>query len=170
MRLYFKAVLAALFLTIIVISSGCFSNSDECNYELNLAGVDSAQLEEDIAAIDTYISENNIENVQIHSSGLRYVINEQGSGNFPDLCGQVTVNYQGQLMNDGTVFDQSQNPVTFPLRNLIYGWQIGIPILKSGGSITLYIPSVYAYGSRGSGESIPPNANLIFDVELINTK
>ena len=168
MRLYFKAVLAALFLTIIVISSGCFSNTDECNYELNLAGVDSAQLEEDIAAIDTYISENNIDNVQEHSSGLRYVIDEQGTGELPELCSQVTVNYQGRLMSDGTVFDQSQNPVTFPLRNLIYGWQIGIPLLQSGGSITLYIPSVYAYGSRGSGESIPPNANLIFEISLIN--
>lgn len=168
MHLYFKAVLAALFLTIIVFSSGCFSNSDECTYELNLAGVDSTQLEEDITAIDTYLTENNIENVQEHTSGLRYVINETGSGKTPDLCSQVTVNYQGQLMDDGTIFDQSQNPVTFPLRNLIYGWQIGIPLLQSGGSITLFIPSVYAYGSRGSGESIPPNANLIFEIDLIS--
>lgn len=168
MRLYFKAVLAALFLGIIILSSGCFSNTDECNYELNLAGIDSTQLEEDITVIDAYLSENNIENVQEHESGLRYVINEQGTGDFPKLCSQVTVNYQGQLMSDGTVFDQSQNPVTFPLRNLVYGWQIGIPLLQAGGSITLYIPSVYAYGSRGSGESIPPNANLIFEISLIN--
>lgn len=168
MRLYFKAVLAALFLGIIILSSGCFSNTDECNYELNLAGIDSTQLEEDITVIDAYLSENNIENVQEHESGLRYVINEQGTGENPKLCSQVTVNYQGKLMSDGTVFDQSQNPVTFPLRNLIYGWQIGIPLLQTGGSITLYIPSVYAYGSRGSGESIPPNANLIFEISLIN--
>jgi len=170
MRLYFKAVLAALFLTIIIISSGCFGNTDDCNYELNLTGIDSTQLEEDITAIDAYLSENNIENVQEHESGLRYVINEQGTGENPELCSQVTVNYQGQLMSDGTVFDQSQNPVTFPLRNLIYGWQIGIPLLQAGGSITLYIPSVYAYGSRGSGESIPPNANLIFEIDLVNTQ
>lgn len=170
MRLYIKAVLAVLFLSIIVFSSGCFSNSDDCNYELNLSGVDSTQLEEDINAIDAYLSENNIENVQEHSSGLRYVINKQGSGKTPGLCSQVSVNYQGKLMSDGTTFDQSQNPVTFPLRNLIYGWQIGIPLLQSGGSITLYIPSAYGYGSRGSGESIPPNANLIFEIDLISVQ
>lgn len=170
MRLYFKAILAILFLTIIVLSSGCRNNSDECNYDLNLAGVDATQLEEDITAIDAYLSENNIGNVQEHSSGLRYVINEQGSGKTPGLCNQVSVNYLGKLMSDGTTFDQSQSPVTFPLRNLIYGWQIGIPLLQSGGSITLYIPSVYAYGSSGSGESIPPNANLIFEVELVDVQ
>ena len=170
MRLYFKAVLAALFLGIIILSSGCFSNTDECNYELNLSGVNNSQLEKDISAIDAYLADNNIENVQEHSSGVRYVIHEEGSGEFPGLCNQVSVNYQGQLMSDGTVFDQSQNPVTFPLRNLIYGWQIGIPLIQPGGSITLYIPSVYAYGSRGSGESIPPNANLIFEIDLLNTQ
>ncbi|MDZ7806286.1 MAG: FKBP-type peptidyl-prolyl cis-trans isomerase [Gracilimonas sp.] len=170
MHLYFKAVLAALFLTIIVISSGCFSDTETCNYELNLAGVDESQLEEDIAAIDAYLAENNIEDVQEHSSGLRYVINESGSGKTAELCSQVTVNYQGQLMSDGTIFDQSQSPVTFPLRNLIYGWQIGIPLIQSGGSTTFYIPSVYAYGSRGSGESIPPNANLIFEIDLISVQ
>ncbi|MTI22042.1 hypothetical protein E1176_13510 [Fulvivirga sp. RKSG066] len=102
-------------------------------------------------------------------NGLRYVINASGEGSNPNICNSVTVNYVGKLMSNGSVFDKSSNPVTFPLSALITGWQIGIPLIASGGEVTLYIPSVYAYGSRGSG-SIPPNANLIFDIDLLEVK
>jgi len=78
------------------------------------------------------------------------------------------VNYTGRLLSNGNIFDSSAAPVQFPLTNLILGWQIGFPLMPKGSIATLYIPSGYGYGSNGAGASIPPNANLIFNVELIN--
>ena len=60
-------------------------------------------------------------------------------------------------------------PINFPLENLITGWQIGIPLIKVGGRITLYIPSVYAYGKNGIGSDILPNASLEFEILLFQT-
>jgi FKBP-type peptidyl-prolyl cis-trans isomerase FkpA len=83
----------------------------------------------------------------------------------------VTINYTGALASDGTIFDSSVGgePATFPLDNLIVGWQEGIPGMKVGGVRRLYIPAAKGYGEAGSGESIPPNSDLIFDIELFNT-
>ena len=84
----------------------------------------------------------------------------------------VKVHYRGTLMN-GTEFDSSYKrgqPIEFPLRNLIQGWQKGIPGMKVGGKRKLTIPSDLGYGSRGAGGVIPPNATLIFDVELLGVK
>lgn len=143
--------------------TSCISN-DDCGQSTNLNASES-QLEADIEAIEAYLDENNID-AQVHSSGIRYVINEPGDGDKPTLCDQVTVRYEGRLMSDGSVFDGTDQARPFGLNRLITGWQIGIPLIEKGGSITLYIPSVYGYGSRGSGDAIPPNSNLIFDIEL----
>ncbi|MEP1151451.1 MAG: FKBP-type peptidyl-prolyl cis-trans isomerase [Balneola sp.] len=129
--------------------------------------VDQEQLNADISKIDNYLSNNSID-AQAHESGLRYVVNSTGDGLAPDVCSTVTVSYEGRLF-DGEVFDSNENGVSFPLDRLIPGWQIGIPLIKSGGSITLYIPSVYAYGSAGS-RNIPANSNLIFDINLTKVK
>lgn len=128
---------------------------------------DQEQLTEDISKIDAYLSTNNID-AQVHESGLRYVINSAGEGLAPEVCSTVTVMYEGRLFN-GNVFDSNKNGVSFPLSQLISGWRIGIPLIKAGGSITLYIPSVYAYGSEGS-RNIPGNSNLIFDITLTKVK
>lgn len=127
--------------------------------------VNQTQLEADIAAIDDYLAENEID-AQTHPSGLRYVITAQGEGNTPTLCDNVIVTYEGSLLSNGEVFDGTDDPVNFPLNALITGWKIGIPLVQSGGSITLYIPSGFGYGSQGSGEAIPPNSNLIFEIAL----
>jgi hypothetical protein len=83
----------------------------------------------------------------------------------------ITINYTGALASDGTIFDSSvgREPATFPLDNLIVGWQEGIPGMKVGGERRLYIPAEKGYGEAGSGSSIPPNSDLIFDIQLINT-
>ncbi len=148
--------------------SGCLPDDSEsftCGLNPNLS-VNQTQLDKDVVAIDAYLSDSNI-SAEVHSSGLRYVINEMGTGPQPNLCNAVSVNYKGMLISDGSVFDESSSPITFPLSNLITGWQIGIPLIKGGGSITLYIPSVYAYGERGAGNDIPANANLIFEIDLV---
>ncbi|MEP2771218.1 MAG: FKBP-type peptidyl-prolyl cis-trans isomerase [Fulvivirga sp.] len=151
--------------------SGCLPDDSEaftCGLTPNLS-VNQTQLDKDIEAIDNYLSDNNI-TAEVHDSGLRYVIDSFGNGVQPNLCNAVSVNYKGSLISDGSVFDESNNPVTFPLSNLITGWQIGIPLVNAGGSITLFIPSVYGYGQAGAGNNVPPNANLIFEIDLLQVQ
>jgi len=143
---------------------GC--SKDECNLEPNLA-VNQEQLAKDIEAIDAYLASNDIE-AQTHPSGLRYVIKRSGEGDRPNYCSNVSVSYEGKTLN-GNIFDSRSTPINFPLENLITGWQIGIPLIKEGGRITLYIPSVYAYGASGIGSDIPSNASLEFEILLFQT-
>ena len=122
------------------------------------------QLERDIVIIDQYLLDNNITAIE-HESGLRYVIDVEGTGQSPDINDQVRVNYEGRLLSSGSVFDSNED-ISFPLTNVISGWQIGIPFFKEGGSGTLYIPSGWAYGRNGQN-TIPGNAILIFDIDLL---
>ena len=107
-------------------------------------------------------------------SGLRYQILQTGSGAKAEKGKMVSVHYKGQLA-DGTVFDSSykrNQPIDFNLGvgQVIPGWDEGIQLLKIGDKARFVIPSDLAYGSRGAGGVIPPNATLIFDVELMNVK
>lgn len=115
-----------------------------------------------------YIAENGLD-ASSTEEGLYYVINEEGTGDRPDITSTVTVDYEG-LTLDGSIFDSSYDrgvPATLPLTNVIIGWQIGIPLFKEGGSGTLLIPSYMAYGTNPPpGSGIGRNEVLIFDVEL----
>lgn len=107
-------------------------------------------------------------------SGLRYNIIQKGSGAKAEKGKTVSVHYKGQL-DDGTVFDSSykrNQPIDFPLGmgHVIPGWDEGIALLNVGDKARFVIPSDLAYGSRGAGGVIPPDATLIFDVELMNVK
>lgn len=103
-------------------------------------------------------------------SGLKYVVVTEGSGKSPKGTDKVTVHYTGMLL-DGTVFDSSVSrgtPATFPLTGVIPGWTEGLQYMKEGGKTVFYIPSAIAYGPQGTPDgSIPPNAPLIFEVELL---
>ncbi len=132
----------------------------------------SQQLAKDIAAIDKYLLANNITAVQ-DPSGLRYVVTTVGAGTPPISSSLLKVKYTGRLLSTQTIFDQSAStPVFFntPLSGLIQGWQIAFAILGKGTKATLYIPSGLAYGTASPSPAIPPNSNLIFDVELIDFK
>ncbi|MGX1023135.1 peptidylprolyl isomerase [Flavobacterium sp. CS20] len=115
------------------------------------------------------------DNLQETESGLRYVITKENpSGEQPQVGDNVSVHYEGRLI-DGTVFDSSfkrDKPITFPLgqRRVIAGWDEGIALMKKGEKATLVIPPDLGYGPRGAGGVIPPNAYLIFDVELVDIK
>ncbi len=107
-------------------------------------------------------------------SGLRYQILQEGSGLKAEKGKTVSVHYKGQL-SDGTVFDSSykrNQPIDFPLGvgQVIKGWDEGIQLLKVGDKARLVIPSNLGYGAQGAGGVIPPNATLIFDVELMDVK
>ena len=107
-------------------------------------------------------------------SGLRYQVLQEGKGNKAEKGKTVSVHYKGQLA-DGTVFDSSykrNQPIDFALGvgQVISGWDEGIQLLKVGDKARFVIPSDLAYGSAGAGGVIPPDATLIFDVELMNVK
>lgn len=108
------------------------------------------------------------------NSGLRYSILQKGDGKKANKGDMVSVHYKGQLL-DGTVFDSSykrKQPIDFNvgIGQVIKGWDEGILLLKVGDKARFVIPSDLAYGSSGAGGVIPPNAPLIFDVELVSVK
>lgn len=123
----------------------------------------------------TIIAENIMaeenENIVTTDSGLKYVDLVEGDGASPIKGKTVTVHYTGTLEN-GTKFDSSRDrnsPFQFKIGvgQVIQGWDEGVATMKVGGRRKLIIPSELGYGSRGAGGVIPPNATLIFDVELL---
>jgi peptidyl-prolyl cis-trans isomerase A (cyclophilin A) len=107
-------------------------------------------------------------------SGLRYKMIQKGSGKKAEVGRTVSVHYTGQL-EDGKVFDSSvprKKPIDFPLGqgHVIEGWDEGIALLQVGDKARFVIPSHLGYGANGAGGVIPPNATLIFDVELMDVK
>jgi FKBP-type peptidyl-prolyl cis-trans isomerase FkpA len=124
------------------------------------------QLKSDIKKIEAYLDENGLV-AQSTASGLHYIIEEPGTGGHPTLDDEVTVNYKGYLL-DGNVFDQtSGTPITFGLRQVILGWQEGIPLFQKGGKGKLFIPSGLGYGANPPS-GIPSRAVLAFDVDLVD--
>ncbi|OGW34148.1 MAG: peptidylprolyl isomerase [Nitrospirae bacterium GWC2_56_14] len=106
------------------------------------------------------------------SSGLVYRSIKEGSGKSPTAASTVEVHYRGTLP-DGLEFDSSykrKQPATFPLSRVIPCWTLGVQMMKVGGKAQLVCPPELAYGSRGAGRDVPPNATLIFDIELLDVK
>ena len=118
------------------------------------------------------------QNVVTTPSGLKYIDVKVGDGASPRTGQTVVVNYTGWLYENGKKgkkFDSSLDagkPFQFPIgtHQVIAGWDEGVATMKVGGKRTLIIPPDLAYGSRGAGGVIPPNATLIFDVELLAVK
>ena len=130
--------------------------------EMQLRAAEEAKMEQLAAGFDKT------------ESGLRYKMIQKGEGKKAENGKIVSVHYTGQL-EDGKVFDSSiprKKPIEFPLGqgNVIEGWDEGIALLKVGDKARFVIPSYLGYGSRGAGGAIPPNATLIFDVELMEVR
>lgn len=109
------------------------------------------------------------EGVTTTASGLQYQVIKPGDGPKPKATDEVKVNYRGTLI-DGTVFDSSYKrgkSATFSLNHVIKGWTEGLQLMPVGSKYRFFLPSELAYGARGAGVKIGPNATLIFDVELL---
>ncbi len=126
--------------------------------------------------IRDYLQEKGIKNAKKDASGLYYVVHSPGAGPQPQAGQNVTVNYTGQNLK-GEKFDSNVDPAfnhvepfSFALGKgaVIKGWDKGVALMKKGTKATFYIPSALAYGDRGAGGKIPPNAILIFDIELLS--
>lgn len=93
-----------------------------------------------------------------------------GTGDEVSAGATVTAHYTGALATDGTIFQSSHDigrPVTFPLDQVIEGWQKGVPGMKVGGTRRLLIPAAQAYGAQSPAPNIPANSDLVFDIELV---
>jgi FKBP-type peptidyl-prolyl cis-trans isomerase FklB len=120
---------------------------------------------------DAFLAANKAkEGVVTLPSGLEYKILTEGAGPKPTASDSVVCNYRGTLIN-GTEFDSSYKrgqPATFPVGQVIKGWTEALQLMSVGSKWQLFIPSDLAYGPRGAGRDIGPNATLIFEVELIS--
>jgi FKBP-type peptidyl-prolyl cis-trans isomerase FkpA len=106
------------------------------------------------------------------ASGMVYRSIKNGSGKSPSASSTVEVNYRGTLTN-GKEFDSSykrKQSIKFPLSGVIPCWTEGVQKMKVGGKARLVCPPELAYGARGAGQDVPPNATLIFEVELLDVK
>ncbi|MBE9118319.1 FKBP-type peptidyl-prolyl cis-trans isomerase [Lusitaniella coriacea LEGE 07157] len=127
-----------------------------------------------LIAMDNQEDDKDMENTVTTDSGLQYVDLVEGTGASPEKGQTVVVHYTGTL-EDGSKFDSSRDrnqPFSFKIGvgQVIKGWDEGVASMKVGGRRKLIIPSELGYGSRGAGGVIPPNATLLFDVELLDIR
>lgn len=156
-----NAILAFLLASSILLS--CKKRESNCPYDPCLTKAPPAE----VVQVETYLSSKNIMAVK-HCSGMYYLINSPGTGATPTVCSSISVTYTGHLMN-GDVFNQTSDPVSFNLFQLIDGWKNGIPLLKEGGRIMLFVPPSLGYGNSDY-RGIPGNSVLIFDITLVDVR
>ncbi len=155
-------LLGPLFLVIAVGLAACSDGDSGDNNPCNDTGGPTVTIEDGIPEVEGEATTT--------ASGLQIIDVQVGDGDAAQAEERVCVHYTGYL-EDGTVFDSSVErgqPIEFPLTGVIQGWQEGIPGMQVGGKRRLIIPPELAYGANPPGGSgIPPNATLIFDVELL---
>jgi len=125
-----------------------------------------------LAAGEAFFAKNaKVAGVQTTPSGLQYQVITESKGPKPKPTDMVRVNYKGTLL-DGKTFDSSYDrgePATFPLDQVVPGWQEGIALMPVGSKYKFWIPAKLGYGDKGTpGGPIPPNATLVFEVELLD--
>ena len=162
-------MLKRLFVFILIATTfySCKKDAATCAYQPPTEVATSAE----ISYLQNYLSTNSIAAIQ-HPSGVYYVITNPGTGSSPSVCSVIQVDYAGYLLN-GTRFDFTNpgTPAKFTLGGLIKGWQAVLPLLKKGGTITLYIPPSLAYGNNDIRDQngsivIPANSYLKFTIGL----
>jgi FKBP-type peptidyl-prolyl cis-trans isomerase len=142
------------------------------DFEKDMQQKQGETAQKNAAEAEKFLADNKTkEGVKTTSSGLQYKALKEGNGAQPKSSDTVTVNYRGTLI-DGTEFDSSYKrgqPATFPVGGVIKGWTEALQLMKVGSKFQLFIPANLAYGEQGR-PGIPPNATLIFEVELMDVK
>ena len=116
------------------------------------------------------ITAANTDAKNIHD-GVYYTILKEGNGRQVSVNDTVIAYYKGYLLKDGSIFDETKDkPAIFPLKRLIMGWQIGVPLCKVGGKIKIIIPSNLGYSIRTRAAKIPPNSVLVFEIVVVDAK
>ncbi|MHA4894855.1 FKBP-type peptidyl-prolyl cis-trans isomerase [Pedobacter sp. PWIIR3] len=140
-----------------------------CKKNIGLDTFDvEGQFKKDTTAIRAYITANNIPAIKEPKYGFFYQIFTKGEGAEVNALSNISVTYTGNLLN-GAQFDAKTTPVTFPLNQAVTGWQAGIPLIKKGGKIRLFLPSFYGYGNIANGP-IPANSVLDFTINLTDVQ
>ena len=154
-----------LFLIASLLISACNKSKDSCSSNPPTIVASAAET----AYLQNYLTANSI--TASVKNGMFYSITNPGSGTSPNLCSSISVTYTGTIITgttDGSQFDASGNtPVTFTLNRLIPGWQLILPLVKSGGSVTLFIPPSLGYGAD-SKPNLPANSYLKFTINLVS--
>lgn len=124
------------------------------------------------------MNENKLEGTELFAfdpvglvSELKIIDTKNGDGEEAKPGDTITAHYTGALVSSGIIFQSSHDfgaPATFSLNQVIEGWQKGVPGMKVGGTRRLIIPAAQAYGSRRAAANIPPNSDLVFDIELLS--
>jgi len=130
-----------------------------------------AQAAVDNKVIDSYLAAKGLTALRVDTTDVRYIIDTPGSGNaLITNSTQITVGYEGKLLRTDSVFVKTdQFHPTYVLGQTMRGWQLGIPQIKKNGTITLFVPSRYAYGPYAQPDiGLPANAVLIFNIKLYN--
>ncbi len=156
-----RLIILITFCTVLV---SCKKSGDDCNYTASTVVVPTSEM----TNLQTWVAVNHPTAI-LHPGGFYYEIIAAGTGTVtPAICTNVKVKYAGYLTN-GTKFDEELTGITFKLGQLIVGWQRGLPLIKKGGSITLFLPPSLGYGSNAVGV-IPANSILIFTIELLDVE
>lgn len=154
------------------------SLKSKADYEKEELAKNQEVIKKDQVEIDKYIAANNLTNVQKTTNGVSYVVSTPGSGPMAQAGQEVTMNYTGALL-DGKKFDsnilkefQHVSPFKFTLGKgmVIKGWDEAMAQFNKGTKAKIIIPSALGYGAQGSGDRIPPNSILTFDVEVVDIK
>lgn len=153
--------------------TGAKPKYDEAACRMALQQLGEAKAGAAVAQNKKFLEDNKkAEGVVTLPSGLQYKVLKAGEGATPGAEDMVRTHYRGQLI-DGTVFDSSYDrgePAEFPVGGVIKGWTEALQKMKVGDKWQLFIPSELAYGEAGAGGVIPPNATLIFEIELLDVK
>ncbi len=138
------------------------SDTNSCNYTASTVVVPASEM----TTLQAWVAANKPAAI-LHPGGFYYEIIAAGTGTVtPEICSDVRVKYTGYLTT-GFKFDEELTGITFRLGQLIVGWQRGLPLIKKGGTIYLYLPPSLGYGANAVG-SIPANSILIFSIELVD--
>jgi FKBP-type peptidyl-prolyl cis-trans isomerase FkpA len=152
-------------LLLVLLFAGCSKKDNTC--EFDPCGVKAPTSE--ITQLESYLSGAGITTATKHCSGMYYQVLSAGADKTPGICSYVSVYYKGMFTN-GNVFDQTTTgPAAFTPISLIDGWKIGIPLIKKGGKIRLFVPPTLGYGATDRN-GIPGNSILIFDIELLEVQ